>query len=666
MNILPINLDDLIHARSVESVRREFKKTWSEEIKQILLRSICAFANDFFNLNGGYIIIGIEDKNGQPILPPHGLDGQNIDEIQKWIRGKCKRIVPEYQPVISPEIYQNKQILVIWVPAGDVRPYQAPKIVIDKKDQKTLSDDDKGNCYYVRQVSETIEAKGEILTQLMQMAAKVPFDDRRNLAVSIDVISPTLVRNFLSDIKSELVTSGNVIPELDLYRNLRITAPINSHEVPRNVALLFFVDNPEQYFPGARIEIVQFGDDTGGNLIEEKIFRGPLHHQLRQALDYLNNFSTTMIRKVPNQATAQRTVAFPYEAMEEALVNAVYHRSYEGVPEPVKVYLYPDRLEIISYPGPVQGIEMRHFQPGAMIPPVPYRNRRIGDFLKDLDLAEARGTGIPKIRRKMTENGSPDPSFDFDETRTYFRVTLPAHPQYIVIHALRESSHLWAVGERQRAILNLESSLNRVPKSGALIAQIIEYRTSLGDFSTAEKLFRDIESDLTIMDRHLPYTAMAKILLDKGQFKRASEILEQAPLPIQIDDTVELAILYKRAKRFQEAHQIFSENYEFIKNDPKSLQEYAQTKINLSKKSRDIHTKKRLNREAVELLRRAIQLSDDKVRNAWCWFDLAKTLNWLRASETEILQAYSRAMELLPDEPRFRESYEARRSKKDG
>ena len=76
---------------------------------------------------------------------------------------------------------------------------------------------------------------------------------------------------------------------------------------------------------------------------------------------------------------------------------------------------------------------MRHFQPGVMIPPVPYRNRRIGEFLKDLHLAEARGTGIPKIRRKMTENGSPDPSFDFDETRTYFRVTLPAHPQYIVI-----------------------------------------------------------------------------------------------------------------------------------------------------------------------------------------------------------------------------------------
>jgi ATP-dependent DNA helicase RecG len=650
MNVLPINLDDLIYARAVESVRREFKKTWSDPIQESVLHSICAFANDFSNLNGGYIIIGLEEEEGKPILPPFGLEGQNLDKIQKWIRGNCKRIDPEYQPVLSPEIYQEKQILVLWVPAGDVRPYQAPK---------TVSGGEK--TYYVRQGSESVEAKGGILTQLMQMAAKVPFDDRRNLTASVDVISPTIVKKFLSDIKSDLGSVEVTIPDRDLYRALRITAPINGHEVAKNIALLFFVDDPEEYFPGARIEIVQFGDDAGGDLIEERVFRGPLHYQLRQALDYLNNFSATMVRKVPNQAIASRTVAFPYEAMKESLVNAIYHRSYDGEPEPVKVYLYPDRLEIISYPGPVQGIEMKDFQPGNKVPPVPYRNRRIGDFLKDLALAEARGTGIPKIRRKMTENGSPEPTFYFDEARTYFLVTLPAHPQYIVIHALRESAHLWAVGERQRAISNLESSLKRVPTSGVIIAQIIEYNTSLGNFSSAEQFFRVVESDLKITDRHLPYIAMVKALLDQRQQKRALDILEQSPRPLQVQETVELAILYKRAKHFREAHQIFSENYENIKDDPKSLQEYAQTKIQLAHtlNNREIHTKKRLNREAVELLRRAIQLSDDMVRNAWCWFDLAKTLKWLRAPETEIAQAYHKAMELLPDEERFQVSYEA-------
>ena len=71
-------------------------------------------------------------------------------------------------------------------------------------------------------------------------------------------------------------------------------------------------------------------------------------------------------------------------------------------------------MEIISYPGPVQGIELEHLGAEGNVPPVPARNRRIGEFLKELRLAESRGTGLPKIRRKMQENGSPEPRFDFD------------------------------------------------------------------------------------------------------------------------------------------------------------------------------------------------------------------------------------------------------------
>ena len=59
-----------------------------------------------------------------------------------------------------------------------------------------------------------------------------------------------------------------------------------------------------------------------------------------------------------------------------------------------------------------------------------YRNRRIGEFLKELDLSEGRSTGVPKIRRNMKQNGSPEPVFDTDEARTYFLVTLPIHPEF--------------------------------------------------------------------------------------------------------------------------------------------------------------------------------------------------------------------------------------------
>jgi len=645
MKILPINLDYLIFARSVESVRREFKKTWSEPVLENVIHSICAFANDFFNLNGGYVIIGIEEKNGQPILPPYGLENQDLDKIQKQIRGNCKRIDPEYQPVISPEIYMEKQILVVWVPGGELRPYQAP-----------IKFKEGTRAYYVRQGSESVQARGDILTQLMQMTAKIPFDDRRNNYIPVDVISSSLVRKYLTDIRSDLVAEHVIIPDRDLYRYMKIVSPMNSHEAPRNVALLFFTENPDQYFPATQIEVVEFGDDAGGDLIEEKVFKGPIHFQSRQALDYLNSFSTSMIRKIPGRAEAYKTVAFPYEAMEEALVNAVYHRSYE-IHEPIKVYLYPDRMEIISYPGPVPGIEMHHLQASGVVPPVQSRNRRIGEFLKELDLAEGRGTGIPKIRRKMKENGSPEPKFEFDKEKTYFRVILPAHPQYVVIHSIRNSAHLWATGDKKSALANLEQALSKVPTSGALIGQLIEYKAGQGDLSSAEHMFNENRNNIELIDRHLLYLAMARAYLNTQNASKASSILQEIPSPTTGDELIELAILYKRAGRFKEAHKVFASNFDILREDQKAVHEFAQTKMKLASKERG-HVRKRLNKEALELLHRAIQLSDDYIRTAWCWFDLARTLVWLRSPETEILSAYSKAMELLPNELIFKENYE--------
>jgi len=84
--MLPLNLEDLVHARAVEDYRREFKATWNDPIKPAVTRTVCAFANDLLNQNGGYIIVGIEaNDRGEPILPPRGLDDLDMDIY--WRKG---------------------------------------------------------------------------------------------------------------------------------------------------------------------------------------------------------------------------------------------------------------------------------------------------------------------------------------------------------------------------------------------------------------------------------------------------------------------------------------------------------------------------------------------------------------------------------------------------
>jgi ATP-dependent DNA helicase RecG len=416
-SILPINLNDLLFLRGVESSRVEFKASWdSKTTGAQVIRSICAFANDFQNLNGGYIVVGVAEREGRAVLPPQGLTAIEIEAAQQWIRGRCNTIDPVYQPVMSPESAEEQLILVIWVPGSQVRPHQAPESTEKSAARK----------YYIRLASSTVDAdtQPELKTQLMQLTARVPFDDRKALHANVLDIRETKVREFLHDIGSALVEEQDTRL---LYRHLRIADPVNGHDAPRNIGLLFFSQNPEQWFVAARIEVVQFTDDAGGDVIAEKIFsQRPIHEQLKDVLAYLEHLSSPEIHKRADQVQAEHYLSYPVLAVREALVNAVYHRSYEGSVEPIKVYLYPDRMEIISYPGPVPGISLQHLQGQLALPPVPARNRRIGEFLKELKLAESRGTGIPKVRKAMQQNGSLPPQFDFDEARTYFRLTLMA------------------------------------------------------------------------------------------------------------------------------------------------------------------------------------------------------------------------------------------------
>ncbi len=181
-------------------------------------------------------------------------------------------IDPVYQPILSPETVDGRQILVVWVPGSQVRPHQAPE----------SSEKGGGRKYYIRLGSSTVDADSQpdLKTQLVQLTARVPFDDRRALQASVLDIRETKVREFLHDIGSGLLEEQDT---RTLYRNLRIAEPVNGHDAPRNVGLLFFSQNPEQWFPGARIEVVQFAADASGNVIEEKIFAlRPVHEQLRE------------------------------------------------------------------------------------------------------------------------------------------------------------------------------------------------------------------------------------------------------------------------------------------------------------------------------------------------------------------------------------------------
>ncbi|WP_303041953.1 AlbA family DNA-binding domain-containing protein, partial [Paramuribaculum intestinale] len=160
---LPINIEDLLNKRKVESNRIEFKAEWNPDK---IYHTVCAFATDLENTGGGYILVGVEEENGVAKRPVKGLNEKEIDDILKDMVGYDAKIEPAYMTKASPEIVDGKPILVIWVPSGLNRPYSVMESVVAKKSTPK---------FYVRSKSSTIEAKGEILDQVRALANRVPF-----------------------------------------------------------------------------------------------------------------------------------------------------------------------------------------------------------------------------------------------------------------------------------------------------------------------------------------------------------------------------------------------------------------------------------------------------------------------------------------------------------
>ncbi len=407
---LPINIHELIHGSTVEWERIEFKEGWNPES---ILHTLCAFANDVNNWGGGYLVIGIAEENGRALLPPKGIEVDDLDTMQLDLHRLCQKIVPAYTPVVAPYEIDGKHILVVWAPGGETRPYKASRNLAKGSER----------LYYVRRGSSTAKANSQEEQQLMQLAAKIPFDDRINHHASIDDLSLAEIRIFLQEVKSDLFKSAGTMPFEELVRAMQIARGSSEYLRPVNAGLLFFSEHPETFFPYTWIEVNIYHDDIG-DTFSERVFKGPIHRQLKQALSYIDSqVIQEHVQKVEGQAEALRFYNYPFQAVEEALANAVYHKNYEER-EPIKVNVLSDKIEIISHGGAMPPIVKEDFKKERIVT-MKYLNRRVGDFLKELHLTEGKGTGIPKIKRAMRNNGSDEPLFEMDDDRSYFLVILP-------------------------------------------------------------------------------------------------------------------------------------------------------------------------------------------------------------------------------------------------
>lgn len=178
-------------------------------------------------------------------------------------------------------------------------------------------------------------------------------------------------------------------------------------------------------FPEGSVENPSLSEDF-------PVIKGSVPQMIEATLSRIKTlFLREKVVKIQGQAEAVRIWNYPYQAIEEAVVNAFYHRDYMSC-EPITIEIEPDCINIMNFPGIDRSISSRTIEEGKRFVSRYYRNRRLGEFLKELDLSEGHSSGVPTIQEELEKNGSPKAIFHTDEDRRAMRIQIPIHPAFII------------------------------------------------------------------------------------------------------------------------------------------------------------------------------------------------------------------------------------------
>lgn len=411
---IPANIKTILDNNIVEGVRVELKEGWNPET---IMHTICAFANDIDNFYGGYVIIGIDDNRN--VL---GFDPAKFDLLQKEVVRYCKKCIePSYIPVIDLLDCEGKKIAVLWCPAGNNRPYRCyEKVYKEKKDTKYLT--------YIRKGSLTLAASRDEEIELQNIGGFEPFDDRINYHFGLDAIDRGLVEEYLKLAKSSLINGLDERSIEDILLDLKAAGGPKEDYHPKNIALLMFTKKPSNFIPYSYIELTIVKNNSGDEIVE-KTFDSALFKQYSDCMDFIKtNIIQKKTVKIEGKYKSKTVYNYSFEALEEIVSNAILHKSYQ-INEPVSIRVEKDRIEVTSIPGfdrTISDASIKELKPKSKR----YQSRRIAEFLKEINIVEAKNTGYPTILQSTLDNDSPLPIIDTNKERDYVTIIVPINKHF--------------------------------------------------------------------------------------------------------------------------------------------------------------------------------------------------------------------------------------------
>lgn len=384
-----------------EDAKLEFKR--DSERPEKFARAIVAFAN----MNGGTVLIGVEDDGR--------ISGIQRKNLQEWLmdtvisRHVHPFILPDYEEVGV----EDKRVAVVTIPQGNSKPY-----VLKHNDREDIYVRYGDTCQLAgREQQARLFASGGLLAteELPVHGSSIEdLDKRRYVEYFKDILQESSIQNWQEMLinRSFLVGEDND-PRPCSYFAYVLFAKQPGLKLPQAVVRLTVYPGEDKDYNTDFDEILDVpflefrGENHGNNVIEPA-----LHERLIARIK-------PYISKEKLHGTVRKGVwDYPLEAVRELIINAFTHRDWTKN-NYVRITAYSNRLEVTSPGGLPNGMTIEKIKSGAQM----LRNPKCTRIFRDYGYLEDQGMGIRrKVIPLMLEQNGTTPKFE--ATEDAFTVTL--------------------------------------------------------------------------------------------------------------------------------------------------------------------------------------------------------------------------------------------------
>ncbi len=355
-----------------EGLKIEFKHSFDKS----LAKEIVAFAN----AKGGKIFLGVGD-NSEAV----GIKATNR------LKSQIQDIANNCDPAIEIDLERHGNILIVEAKEGKDKPYKCKE------------------GFFIRIGPNSQKMKRNKIIELATSKGKIRFDEKINK--EFDFKKDFDKGKFKMFLKENNLFTG--LETKDILASLGLASREKKKLFLNNAGILFFAKNPQKFFLHSYLDCILFKGKDKSKVIDRKTFRSDLLGQLSSAKEFVKKHLNLGYEFEGFERKEEYEI--PLRAIEEALVNALMHRDYFFKGANISLFIYDDRLEIVSPGGLPNGLDRKNFGRISV-----RRNQIIADIFSKTPYVEQIGSGIKRMKNLMKKANLSPPKF---EMNNFFAVT---------------------------------------------------------------------------------------------------------------------------------------------------------------------------------------------------------------------------------------------------